>query len=344
MKISPFPLLLSILLTSYTLEAKIPQSKYQGFDVPAGAFWISNHWKTIKGFAQSEPVNWRSVTGFKSVVADKEIPINKKGLDTLYVSGSASPSLANMLWLKNTYGKKHPVYIIDLRQETHIMINGLPISIFYKKDQINWGKPSSAINNSEQNWVQHFRKQNKIVINKLGRPVKGFKVAINPSTFKVKESYSEKTAADKAGLGYFRIVVPDYHPPSPDQVDQFLSIMNTLPKNAWLHFHCAAGKGRTTTFMIMKDILSNGQQISLKDIIYRQAKLGGINLLAQSSSLITQPWKDPYHKSRVDFIHLFYSYINTGIYTQQSFAQWISRQPEGPYKSIIKTDAYEKTM
>ena len=38
-------------------------------------------------------------------------------------------------------------------------------------------------------------------------------------------------------------------------VDYFIDFVENQPENTWLHFHCKAGAGRTTTFMIMKYIL-----------------------------------------------------------------------------------------
>lgn len=54
-----------------------------------------------------------------------------------------------------------------------------------------------------------------------------------------------------------------------------IHIVEDTPNNTSLpiHFHCKAGIGRTTTFMIMYDIIKNYQHISLNDIIKRQVVL-----------------------------------------------------------------------
>lgn len=330
-----------ILMTScLTAEAAITKPK--SINLPTEAFWIANYKSNVPVQVSLEPAQWRTSKNH-SAINTKEQQITNKGLDNLSISGSANPTLANMHWLKKNYGTTHPLYIIDLRQETHLFINGLPISIFYKKDEINWGKTLVEINQSEQYWVNTLLTQHKMQINKLGRPVSGIKVPTRPETISIQEAYTEAEAAQKTGIGYFRIDVPDYHPPAPEQVDQFLQFVKKVPANSWLHFHCAAGKGRTTTFMVMRDILANGTQINLSDIVTRQALLGGINLFAPSKSLSAQPWKKQYHDARIDFIKLLYTYIHDGIYPKQNFTQWISKQPSGPYKSVLHTAAYPHT-
>lgn len=330
--------ILQLFLLSFTclsLEASATKSIIQikKLQLPSGAFWIDNHWRDVQGYS-NVPYRWRYKTSNIKDFDDVEIQINKTGLDNLFISGSANPTLANMLWLKKTYGAKHPVYIIDLRQETHLFINGLPISIFYKKNQINWGKSSSQINAEEQAWVNQLVSAGKIILNKSGKPIAGLKVPTNPITLNILEANTEEETARKAGLGYFRIPVPDYHPPTPAQVDQFLIVIKNIPLNSWIHIHCAAGKGRTTTFMVMADIVANGKTVKLNDIVARQTLLGGTDLFGTSKSLISQPWKNEYHKARVDYIKLFYTYIHSGAYPLQNFSSWMAKQPVSPYKLL----------
>jgi hypothetical protein len=318
------------------------KAAHPNLQLPPEAFWIKNHWKSADGLILTEPVNWRKVPGYEALIKKTDQHINTKGLDKLFMSGSASPSQGALFWLEETYGLKHPVYIIDLRQETHVLLNGLPISIFYKKDQINWGKSSAEISESEQNWVKQIFAEKKFQMNTLGRPENGFKVPIDPVTILVKTVSTEAQAVKKTGMNYFRIHVPDYHPPSPQQVDQFLTLIAKIPQDSWLHFHCAAGKGRTTLFMVMRDIVANGKELSLEDIVNRQVFLGGINVLGQSKSLAVQPWKGPYHQARIEFLKLFYTYIHTDAYLKQKFGTWIVEQPNSAYKSFIRTEAYQR--
>ncbi|CAM2785100.1 fused DSP-PTPase phosphatase/NAD kinase-like protein [Legionella worsleiensis] len=336
--------ILFALLNTCSLNAKTSNTipLLQIPQLPQGAFWIDNHWRNNPQTTQEKPFRWRSPQASRANDLTKQSGINTKGLERLFISGSAIPTLNNMTWLKKNYGGTHQVNIIDLRQETHLYLNGLPISIFYKKDQINWGKTFTKIKKEEQDWLNYLSRQNTLLINILGRPVSGFKVPVSPESIAIKNIHTEQETAQLAEINYYRIPVPDYHPPSPEHVDLFLSLLKKLPKQAWLHYHCAAGKGRTTTFMVMHDILVNGAEVSLNDIIIRQQRMGGINLLTSKDTLSEQPWKREYHLARVDFINLFYTYVTQGIYPNQEFSEWIRNQPEGSYTLLLKTDAYPK--
>ncbi len=342
---NPFKNIFGLILICFCLTAEAKAlSTDTVLKMPNEAFWIDNYWRDVRGCSQFEPVHWRNNAGCIRVLDDEGLSINEKGLSQLYISGSAQPTLQNLKWLKQTYGSNHPIYIIDLRQETHLYVNDLPISIFYKKDAINWGKSPLLISTEENAWAKELLKKGTVIINKLGQPKGGLKVPTDAMTMPVKVAYTEKEAAKLAGVHYFRLYVPDYQPPTPAQVDQFIQLINHIPKNAWLHFHCAAGEGRTTTFMVMRDILANGKEVALEDIITRQARLGGINLLEVSESIKTQPWKEQYSKARIDYIKLFYTYVHSGEYLNQSFTQWINKQPMGPYKIHLKTEAYEQIV
>jgi protein-tyrosine phosphatase len=323
----PIPVLFSMLCSLLWCNSYAKQQ------LPTGAFWISNHWCTVGPCQQ--PIHWRD-----TLSNPQSLSINKKGLENLYSSGSASPSLDNMLWLKKAYGKNHSVYLIDLRQETHLLVNSLPVSIFYKQDAINWGKMPSQIDTEEESWSKQLAQANQVTINTLSKSNAEFKSPKDPITLPIKTMYTEAQAARIAGLGYYRLYVPDYHPPTPAQVDYFISIVHALPLNAWLHFHCAAGKGRTTTFMVMRDMLVNAKQLPLEDIVTRQASIGGIDLFNASKSSL-YPWKSAYHAARRDFLKLFYRYVRSEAYPGQSFTTWVVRQPKGDYKLLLNSAAYK---
>lgn len=300
--------------------------------LPLDAGWVSNHWCNTKECIE-KPVRWRSS------MSKSHLNLNTTGLEVLYSSGSAAPSVTNLYWLKNSYGKNHPLYLIDLRQETHLEVNGLPVSVFYKQNAINWGKTPAQINTSELAWSKQLSEGKSLLLYELAHNKKGIKSLQSPISLHLKTVSTEEEAAHSVGINYFRLYVPDYHPPSPSQVDSFLALVNTLPPKAWLHFHCAAGKGRTTTFMVMRDILANASEVSLKDIVTRQAQLGGINLLSTKSA--TVPWKVQYRTARKEFIELFYQYVYSKAYLNQSFKSWVAKQKEGPYRLLLKSQAYK---
>ena len=76
-----------------------------------------------------------------------------------------------------------------------------------------------------------------------------------------------------------------------------------------MHFHCQAGKGRTTSFMVMYDMMKN-PSVSLKDILHRQYLLGG-SYIAYDPSMPypTKNWKDDYYHVKARMVAKFYEYV-----------------------------------
>jgi len=73
------------------------------------------------------------------------------GLIDLHASGSGEFTADNLrLLLTRTHG---PV-IFDLRQETHIFVNGLPVSWFATRDWANVGRSQTEIEEAEAAWAQ----------------------------------------------------------------------------------------------------------------------------------------------------------------------------------------------
>lgn len=58
--------------------------------------------------------------------------------------------------------------------------------------------------------------------------------------------------------------------PSDSQIDALIKLITDNP-NAWIHFHCHAGEGRTTMAMAIYDMLHNADKLSFLTIINRQA-------------------------------------------------------------------------
>jgi len=91
-------------------------------------------------------------------------------------------------------------------------------------------------------------------------------------------------------------------------IDEFVTFIESLPENIWLHFHCSQGKGRTSTMLVMLDVLKNAPRVSLKNIVKRQHLLGSPNLLDNElweNGSYTQEQLD----NRKKFIEDFYEFV-----------------------------------
>ena len=226
------------------------------------------------------------------------------GLTELHASGSGEFTADNLnLLLARMRG---PVTIFDLRQETHIFVNGLPVSWFATRDWANVDRSQTAIEADEAARVQLLAPGSEIAV-RPGEPVKkGNADSAAPQRVIVKEANIERDLVSSAGANYMRVAVTDHTRPLDDQVDRFILAVRELPENAWAHFHCEAGLGRTTTFMVLYDMLRNAARVSLDDIVQRQKLLSyGYDVLRPSEP---GSWKAPYTIDRIAFVRAFYNY------------------------------------
>ena len=128
---------------------------------------------------------------------------------------------------------------------------------------------------------------------------------------------------------YFRIAATDHVWPTPENIDRFLAFYRTLPQDAWLHFHCEAGVGRTTAFMVMTDMLKN-PSVSLKDILYRQHEIGGFYYGEfPIKTKDKDSWKTKYYREKIVMIEQFYRYVqeNRADGYQTPWSVWLKSHP-----------------
>ena len=208
-----------------------------------------------------------------------ELPRNFRILDDLKISASGQPSTSSLLILYNEL-RQHTngnIYIVDLREESHGFFNGFPVSYYENKNLANFFKPRTQISNIEV----------ELLTDMLGRQVDLIplgnedKKLFKPLNILVNNVETEQQKAAELGFIYVRFTATDMLFPAPEVVDQFINFVSTLRENDWVHFHCQAGHGRTTTFSVMYDILKNPEK-SLEEICNFHAAKGGSNLLKRS--------------------------------------------------------------
>lgn len=224
-----------------------------------------------------------------------------RGLAELRASGSGAFSRGELQRMKASF--EGPVTIVDLRQENHGLVNGLPVTWYAPQDWGNVGKTNSEVWRLENEYLATL--DNVLQIG----PVHGDQDAVNDTLhIEVETIESEEDVVHEQGLGYLRLYVTDHLRPTDAEVDRFVSFVDEMPEKIWLHFHCRAGKGRTTTFMAMYDMLENADKVSFDDILSRQAALPPAYHL-----LDTRP-RGPHHvyyQQRADFLREFYKYARS---------------------------------
>lgn len=277
------------------------------------------------------PRNFRtSYSGYTNKVTDKLASFmdvtktpTRDGLDTLNISGSAQASVGEFKAAVNEIKKyaKGPIYDIDLRQETHGYFDGTPVSWYGMNNWGNVDKTAAWIIPNEKKMLQNELNK-KVLISELDKN----NLAENPKYIDVTSAQTEADVAKANGVNYYRITCTDHVWPAPQYVDQFINFYKGLSKDAWLHFHCEAGVGRTTAYMAMVDMMRN-PQVSLDDILYRQYLIGGNYVAYTIAHPSSKDWKADYYADKARMVKMFYTYVqqNRNNNYNLSWSQWLQK-------------------
>jgi Inositol hexakisphosphate len=245
-------------------------------------------------------------------------------LADLRASGSGEFTANGLkLLLTRTRG---PVTVFDLRQETHVFVNGLPISWFATNDWANVGRTHTAIEADEAARVQSLRPGAEITV--TGGDIKKSGAASSaPAHEIVRDARTERDLVKANNAAYVRLTVTDHARPLDEEVDRFIVAVRALPENGWAHFHCEAGRGRTTTFMVLYDMLRNASHVPLEDIVDRQKLLGyDYDVLEPTEA---GSWKTPYTEDRIAFVRAFYKYAQSNPGGRpQLWSEWLKQQAQ----------------
>ncbi|MEQ8224090.1 MAG: hypothetical protein ABRQ37_17365 [Candidatus Eremiobacterota bacterium] len=268
------------------------------------------------------PRNWRMCTDI--LKNNENIPMpSLEGYSTLNISGSGSFSTGQFKKLREALGERK-VIIIDLREESHGLVNNMCVSWYKTTNNLNEGKSLEEISLIEKDLLNKLKDDGKTDIDIiLKRPD-----MLNAGTWDVKklpviveQVMTEEELVTEHGYGYHRIPVTDLRRPEDNDVDDFVNFYKNLSNDTWLHFHCKAGKGRTTTFMAMYDMMKNYDKVKKEDIINRQWISGGLNLTdIEDNANINTEWS----KARYDFILKFYDYCSqNGPDYKITWSEWL---------------------
>ncbi len=210
-----------------------------------------------------------------------------EGLKDLHISGSNRVSQSA---LKSKLSEiSMPVYVFDLQLEPHSFIRGLPEHWYgYKHQQQELSDSLKGVR--LKHILRRYFKTGKLIHTQA-------------------DLQTEKQIVEELGFHYIQTNQTRHRVPEGDQVDQFIKTLKELPDDAWVHFHCSAGQGRTSVAMVVTDILKNGKKVSLEDIVKRHHALGSEDLfdtVVWENGTYSQEMLD----NRKNFIVSFYEFVN----------------------------------
>ena len=232
------------------------------------------------------------------------LPNRFRDLTNLNISGSQQFTPSQIENIKNSIDNPD-ICIVDLRQESHGFINDIAISFYARDKDLNNGFSTAETIETENKLLNAIKLNSKIdIYDKLGVVVK---------TVTVESVSNESDEVAKYDLKYKRFAVKDGGIPSLTVVDDFIEFVKNKPEDQHLHFHCDAGEGRTTTFMVLYQILNNESNLSLDQILSYQYNMGGIILTDDVD--------------RAYFLNSFYDYVteNKNDNFNIKFSDWVKK-------------------
>jgi protein-tyrosine phosphatase len=294
--------LLSILLLAPAVTLSAPLVQKTPPTPPPDANSPVLIWDVDPSVKETVPRNFRTTND--PLKATNSQTVVNTGLTDLRASGSGEFTADGLkLLLTRTRGA---VTVFDLRQETHVFVNGLPVSWFATNDWANVGRTHAAIEADEAARVQSLKPSSEIAV--AGGDIKKSGDSSARAHLIVEDRSTERDLVQANNAAYVRLTVTDHARPLDEEVDRFILAVRALPENGWAHFHCEAGRGRTTTFMVLYDMLRNATRVPLEDIVNRQKLLGYDYDVLQPSE--AGSWKAPYTDDRIAFVRAFYQYAH----------------------------------
>ncbi|KAL9580539.1 MAG: hypothetical protein Q9212_004431 [Teloschistes hypoglaucus] len=214
-----------------------------------------------------------------------EVEIDTNGLEELKMIGTEQFSEWKLAALLEEIRRHHSLpkrsVVVDMREESHGFVNGEPVSVY---GQYNWDNVDVAAFDIPQVEIEKLSTissnhsglfdipQRKTVAKNAQNLAP---LPVDPKTARVEseEELLKRLAPDETQ--YFRFPVSDHARPDDRQVEELVSLMRAILLNEDKTFivHCHGGMGRTTTVMVMFDMLRNAPQVSRKAIETRQVTL-----------------------------------------------------------------------
>ncbi len=237
---------------------------------------------------------------------------NVRFLDEVCMSGSAQFSVGQFEELAKQlreHAGDREIWIVDCRMETHGFINGIAVSWCNADNNANTGKT-----------VEQIEAEEAALTSLEGATVTAYTTAndqpVAPVMLTAKTWQTEREIVETAGFHYLRLPCPDHGWPPADVIDAFLPSAREHLGDAWMHFHCQAGSGRTGAFMTIDEMLQM-PEAALEEILQHQAETGSGNLLTPAA-----PEKTHVQKCRYVMVRAFCRWLRSE--SDGTWGEWLA--------------------
>ena len=261
----------------------------------------------LSTFISANPMNNLFKNNKTLIVLDSAsnsgLPDRFRDITNLNISGSSQFTKSQINNLNEAINKPN-ICIVDLRQESHGMLNDFAISFFSPYTDLNNGLTTEEVIKKENSQLSSIKIGSDVdIYHKTGRLFKEVTAEFVSN---------EDSIVTNDNMQYKRYAVKDNGSPTPIIVDNFVEFIKNKPTDLHIHFHCDAGEGRTTLFMAMYQTMLNNTNLSLNQIISYQYNIGGV--------LLTD------NKNQLEFLQEFYNYVSENKSTnyEKTYSQWIT--------------------
>ena len=263
----------------------------------------------LSTFISANPMNNLFKNNKTLIVLDSAsnsgLPDRFRDITNLNISGSSQFTKSQINNLKEAINKPN-ICIVDLRQESHGMLNDFAISFFSPYTDLNNGLTTEEVIKKENSQLSSIKIGSDVdIYHKTGRLFKEVTAEFVSN---------EDSIVTNDTMQYKRYAVKDNGSPTPIIVDNFVEFIKNKPTDLHIHFHCDAGEGRTTTFMVLYQIMTDNGNLALDQILCYQYNMGGIILTDDVD--------------RAYFLNSFYNYVEKNKADNYSikFSQWIKQK------------------
>ncbi|OJT24829.1 hypothetical protein BO221_10485 [Archangium sp. Cb G35] len=262
---------------------------------------------------------------FAPLVLDSDEPLvrrfrtSTRGL--LHCSGSAQFSLAGWDSIQEQLGRPSPerLYVLDLRQESHGFIDGAAVSWYA---QHNWGGVGLGLDEVLELETLRLRllARGRTAWVADARAVKEGRLP-HYTEWTPRDVRTERQALGLPEGHYLRLPTADHLRPEDAVLERFVHFLRDLRGEAHLHFHCRGGKGRTSLFLTLLEVLCNARDEELEAILDRQQRLNDYDLRKVPAA---DSYKAAFAPERLELLRRFHLYAraNPGG-GPQSWTQWL---------------------